>query len=259
MSATKRLRLRIEAIAPGFGLALACFLLHPMAAAQDSGEDSVRARPLLAREDVQKKNVEGVMSLPVGKGRRADFLDEQPSPDSRYIADWVVDSGDNQGMPFIIIDKVGAMAFLFGAEGQLRGAAPVLLGAALGDDSAADIGTRKLADVRPHERTTPAGRFVASLAKNLRGKEILWVDYEAGIALHRVATSNAKDRRPQRLATATPLDNRVSYGCINVPVTFYENVVSPAFTGTNGIVYVLPESRSVRKAFGSYDVQARNG
>jgi hypothetical protein len=169
-----------------------------------------------------------------------------------------VDSGDNQGMPFVIIDKVGAMAFLFGAEGQLRGAAPVLLGAALGDDSAADIGTRKLADVRPHERTTPAGRFVASLAKNTRGKEILWVDYEAGIALHRVATSNAKDRRPQRLATATPLDNRVSYGCINVPVTFYENVVSPAFTGTNGIVYVLPESRSVREAFGSYDVQARS-
>ncbi|SHI01172.1 hypothetical protein SAMN04488135_10727 [Pollutimonas bauzanensis] len=197
------------------------------------------------------------MPPPARKAGRADFLEERPSPDSRYIADWVVDSGDNQGMPFIIIDKVRAMAFLFGAEGQLRGAAPVLLGAALGDDSAVNIGTRKLADVRPDERTTPAGRFVASLARNLHGKEILWVDYEAGIALHRVATSNAKDRRPQRLATATPLDNRISYGCINVPVTFYENVVSPAFTGTNGIVYVLPESRSVRKAFGSYDVQAR--
>lgn len=197
------------------------------------------------------------MPVPAGQGKRADFLDKKPSPDSRYIADWVVDSGDNQGMPFMIIDKVAAMAFLFGAEGQLRDAAPVLLGSATGDESAADIGTRKLADIRPHERTTPAGRFEASLAKNPRGKEILWVDYEAGIALHRVATASAKDRRSQRLATATPTDNRISYGCINVPVTFYENVVSPAFTGTSGIVYVLPESRSVRGAFGSYDVEGR--
>lgn len=189
----------------------------------------------------------------------ADFLDERPSPDSRYIADWVVDSGDNQGMPFIIIDKVDAIAFLFGAEGQLRGAAPVLLGMAVGDTSAADIGTRKLADIRPDERTTPAGRFVASLAKGLRGIEILWVDYEAGIALDRVSTSNTKGRRAQRLATVTPSDNRISYGGINVPVTSYENVVSPAFKGTNGVVYALPESGSVRGAFQSYDVLARNG
>ena len=259
MSAIKRSRLGAAATTPGFCLALVCLLLHPMAAAQDKRQDSADTPAVLARQVAPKADVEGIMSQPAGKSKRADFLKESPSPDSRYIADWVVHSGDNQDMPFIIIDKVGAMAFLFGAGGQLRGAAPVLLGSAQGDDSAADIGTRKLSDIRPHERTTPAGRFEASLAKNLRGKEILWVDYEAGIALHRVATASAKDRRSQRLATASPADNRISYGCINVPVTFYENVVSPAFTGTNGIVYVLPESRSVRKAFGSYDVHTRDG
>lgn len=258
MSATNGLRLRIRTHAPGLGLVLASLFLHLAAVAQDSRQVSVKAHPTLAREDVRQTNTETLISMPVGKGRRADFLSEQPSADSRYIADWVMDSGDNQGMPFVIIDKVGAMGFLFSAEGQLRGAAPVLLGAALGDDSAADIGTRKLADVRPHERTTPAGRFVASLSKNLRGKEILWVDYDAGIALHAVVTSNAKDRRSQRLATATPLDNRISYGCINVPLTFFENVVGPAFTDTSGIVYVLPEARSVQRAFGSYDVRMRD-
>ena len=56
----------------------------------------------------------------------------------------------------------------------------------------------------------------------------------------------------ERLATATTLDKRISYGCINVPVKFYENVVHPAFTGTNGIVYVLPETRSTREVFASY-------
>jgi hypothetical protein len=30
--------------------------------------------------------------------------------------------------------------------------------------------------------------------------------------------------------------------------------VSPAFKKTNGIVYVLPETRSARETFGSYDV-----
>lgn len=183
-------------------------------------------------------------------------MNEQPSPESRYIADWVIDSGDNDGMPFIVINKVRAKAFLFGAEGQLRGAAPVLLGIAVGDDSAVNIGTRKLSDIPRDERTTPAGRFVASLAKNLRGKEILWVDYEENIALHSVVTSNPKERRPQRLATETPLDNRISYGCINVPTTFFENVVRSAFTHTSGIVYVLPETRPVRGAFGAYYVQA---
>ena len=67
-------------------------------------------------------------------------------------------------------------------------------------------------------------------------------------------TSNPKERRLQRLSTPTPLDNRISYGCINVPAKFFENVVHPAFTGTNGIVYVLPETRLPRALFASYDV-----
>ncbi|MDP2707498.1 MAG: hypothetical protein Q8O70_08355, partial [Burkholderiales bacterium] len=41
------------------------------------------------------------------------------------------------------------------------------------------------------------------------------------------------------------------------PVRFYEQVVRPAFTGTDGIVYVLPETSPVRVAFGSYDVEER--
>jgi hypothetical protein len=34
-------------------------------------------------------------------------------------------------------------------------------------------------------------------------------------------------------------------------------LVSPAFSGTDGIVYVLPETRPARKVFGSYDVEER--
>lgn len=192
-----------------------------------------------------------------GSLKRADFARERASRDARHVADWVVDSGDNRGMPFVIVDKMDAKVFVFDAGGRILGAAPALLGSARGDDSFPGIGDREYSDMRPEERTTPAGRFVAVLGRNFRGEDIVWVDYEAAVSLHRVITTNPQERRLERLATPTPLDNRISYGCINVPARFYETVVRPAFTGTDGIVYVLPEARSVREVFGSYDVEER--
>ena len=162
----------------------------------------------------------------------ADFAGEQASRDARQLADWVVDSGDNAGKPFVIVDKVNARIFVFEAGGRIRGAAPALLGAARGDHSVPGIGERELSAIRPADRTTPAGRFVAAPGRNSRGEDIVWVDYDGAVSLHRVITSNPKERRLHRLATPTPRDNRISYGCINVPVAFYETVVRPAFTGT---------------------------
>ena len=56
---------------------------------------------------------------------------------------------------------------------------------------------------------------------------------------------------------AEPLDNRISYGCINVSAEFYQGVVSPAFTGTRGIVYVLPETGSLSEVFSLHDDDKR--
>ncbi len=186
--------------------------------------------------------------------RRAYFGQEAVSSQARHVADWIADSGDNQGMPFMIVDKVQAKVLMFHADGRLQDAAPALLGLARGDDSVPGIGDRKLSSIRPEERTTPAGRFVASLAKDIHGQEILWVDYNTAISLHRVVKGTPSEQRARRLNSATPDDNRVSYGCINVPVNFYDKVVSPAFTGKNGVVYILPETRSAQQVFGSYDV-----
>ena len=186
--------------------------------------------------------------------RRANFELERASPDARHIADWALDSGDNAGMPFVVVDKVNARLFVFDPQGRLRGASPVLLGLARGDHTVPGIGSRKLSTIQPQERTTPAGRFVAALDKSLAGEEILWVDYDSGVALHRVIATIPKERRLQRLESSLPLEHRITFGCINVPVAFYEKVISPTFTGTSGIVYVLPEVRPVREVFGSYDV-----
>jgi hypothetical protein len=196
--------------------------------------------------------------LATSQPKRADFGKERLSPEAAHIAGWVVDSGDNQGMPFMIVDKVHAKVLMFNADGRLQAATPALLGLARGDDSVPGIGERKMSSIRPEERTTPAGRFVASLDRDIHGQELLWVDYETAISLHRVVKGTPSEQRAQRLASATTDDNRVSYGCINVPVNFYDKVVSPAFTGTNGVVYILPETRSAREVFGSYDVAERD-
>jgi len=181
---------------------------------------------------------------------RANFLRESASTDARRLADWIVDSHDNDSLPFAIVDKIAARVFVFGSEGMLRGAAAALLGVAVGDDSIPGIGDRPLAAIRPEERTTPAGRFAAALGEDLE-TDILWIDYDAAISMHRVITTSPKERRLQRLATPTPLDNRISYGCINVPAKFYDSVVHPAFLET-GIVYVLPETRSLGQEFPTY-------
>ena len=180
-----------------------------------------------------------------------DFQQESASSEVRYVAGWIVNSGDNRGMPYAIIDKVNAKVFVFDTGGNLQGAAPALLGMARGDNSVPGIGERKLSTIRPEERSTPAGRFVSSLSSDVSGKQILVIDYAASLSLHPLAKGTPAERRAQRLESATSDDNRISYGCINVPVKFYQKVISPAFTKTNGLVYILPETSKASDMFGS--------
>ena len=186
---------------------------------------------------------QAVRAEPVGR-----FGTEAVSNDARDTADWVAASHDNQGLPFIVIDKVNAVVFAFDSTGRLRGTAPALLGMARGDASVPGIGQRKLATITPAERTTPAGRFKASLGRDFE-QDILWIDYDAALSMHRVIKGRRVDDRAGRLASPTPSDNRISYGCVNVPPGFYDGVVKPLFTGTVGIVYILPETKPLRSVF----------
>ncbi len=181
--------------------------------------------------------------------RSADFAANPASADARLIADWVANSGDSRGLPFIILDKRDARVFVFGAQGRLIDSSPVLLGATPGDDSVADIGTRPMASVREDEKTTPAGRFVAQAGKNASHEDVVWVDYRNAVSMHRVRLVDPKERRLERLASPDPADRRISYGCINVPVAFFDSVVWPLLRSTRAVVYVLPEVRDVHEVF----------
>jgi hypothetical protein len=167
-----------------------------------------------------------------------------------YVATWVADTGDNAGMPYVIIDKIGARVYLWDGTGHLQGSAPALLGMVAGDGSVPGIGDRKLSAIRPDQRTTPAGRFIASMGHDLHGADLLWIDYATALALHRVVKGTPDERRAQRLSSETAADNRISYGCINVPVRFFDTIVAPAFASSSGVVYILPETSPARALFG---------
>lgn len=178
-----------------------------------------------------------------------------PNPDAlsaaaRHIADWVAASHDNQGVEFVIVDKKSATVYVFDASAKLTGSTPVLLGAATGDDSVPGIGDRPIAEVRPEERTTPAGRFNGERGRNAQGEDVVWVDYDAAVSMHRVRANNPKERRLERLATPTADDNRISYGCINVPAAFYDAQIRPIFARRTAVVYVLPEVKTLQQVFG---------
>jgi len=174
------------------------------------------------------------------------------------LAARVMATGDAGGLPFIIIDKVAAEVFVYDAEGRLQGAAPALIGLARGDLSAPGIGDRPLSAIRPNERTTPAGRFVSRIgpAKGAYYR-VPWVDFATAISMHPVVTSNPKEHRLERLRSLFPDDRRITYGCINVSFAFYDRVVRPTFTGTDGVVYILPEILPLEAVFPALGRQLR--
>lgn len=190
---------------------------------------------------------------------RADFAGHKASADARKVADWALATGDTRGAPFVIVDKKRARMHVFDGAGLLQGSAPVLLGLAKGDHTVPGIGDKPLEQIKPEERTTPAGRFAGEHGINAAGKDIIWVDYDAAVSLHRVLTTNAKERRLHRLATPTVADNRISFGCINVPTAFYDGVLLRTLGKANPVVYVLPETRSLEEAIGVSDVRMSAG
>jgi len=184
--------------------------------------------------------------------RHASITGQNVPTAVKKMADWVVDSGDNRGVPFVIVDKVEAKVFVFDTSGEMLGTAWVLVGLARGDDTVPGIGTMPLKKITPDMRTTPAGRFVATIGHDLGKLNVLWVDYPNAVSLHRVINTVPAERRLERIVSKVRGDHRISYGCINVPAQFFDSVVDPTFKDTSGIVYILPEVKELRAVFPAY-------
>jgi hypothetical protein len=209
------------------------------------------AAPLLAL-DADNANAQSAATPAATK--RVDFRGATVPPDVQHIAEWAVYSGDHKGLPFIIVDKVNAQALAFDRTGRLVRRTPVLLGIGVGDVFAPGVVNMNMYDTQPWQRITPAGRFFAEEDLNLKGQRVLWVDYDTSIAIHKLPSKKTKQRRHERIVSPDPAEHRITYGCINVPPAFYDQVVHPLFRRKGGIVYVLPESTPLKSVFKSYDV-----
>ena len=175
---------------------------------------------------------------------RADFRGVAASADAQRVADWALHAGDHEGLPFIVVDKRHAKTYVFDRAGALIDWTPSLLGMGVGDYFEPGVTEMNMYQTQPHQRITPAGRFRAEEWQKPNGEWILWLDYSTQIALHKLRKSQLalSQEREARLYSNDPEDNRVTYGCVNVPPEFYDRVITPTFNKTGGIVYVLPES-----------------
>jgi hypothetical protein len=168
---------------------------------------------------------------------------------ARHMADWVVTRRDNGRMPFIVLDKRDARLYVFEAGGRLIDQTPVLLGSAHGDETYPGIGDVPIAQVKPYQRTTAAGRFVTRPGLDADHTDVVWLDYDAALAMHRVINKVHSERRLQRLASDNPKVRRISWGCINIPIEFFDSYISPVFGKRSGVTYVIPERKTFAAVF----------
>ncbi|OWK28121.1 hypothetical protein [Sphingomonas dokdonensis] len=179
------------------------------------------------------------------------------SGEAQRVARWVQSSGDHHHLPFAVIDKKNAALSLYDAAGTLLDTVPVLIGIAPGDTASAGIGAKKLSEIGPAEKTTPAGRYLAKFGLAVGRQRVLWVDYATSVAIHTIPTdSPRKERRRERMLSPTPDDNRITFGCINVPRAFYAKLLQPRFGRKGGYVYVLPDSLPLEDVFPRLRVEA---
>jgi lipoprotein-anchoring transpeptidase ErfK/SrfK len=187
-------------------------------------------------------------------GPLANFGKTPASADVVHVANWISYTHNNSKRAFILIDKKDARMYVFDPHGKLKSRTAVLLGKAVGDNSAPGIGDKPISQITEDEKTTPAGRFLAQPGRNTGGDDIIWIDYSAAISMHRMRKVSAQEHRADRMATPDPGDNRISYGCVNVPHNFFNTVLKPTVMKNGAFVYVLPETRSPQQQFGSFDV-----
>ena len=172
------------------------------------------------------------------------------SADARYVEHWIHEKGDDHGRPFVIVDKKAARIYVFGAGGALVGMSSTILGQSRGDIPVPGAGQKNPSDLLPYERKTPAGRFESQPGRNLHGEPVVWVDYDTGIAIHRVRPGISQMQRTASLASVDPNNKRLSLGCVVVPESFFLTVVLPTLGHVHGMVYVLPEDEPVQAMFG---------
>jgi N12 class adenine-specific DNA methylase len=179
--------------------------------------------------------------------KTADFNGENAPADVVKTANWVVQAGNNEGKPFVIADKRNGALFTFDKTGTLDSKTPALFGKEIGD-----IANPNAAMEDASAKVTPSGRFYGEVvADEEYGKTVDFYssNKDWNIAIHKVYLGDPSERRATRLTSESATDNRISYGCINLPESGMKSLLRNFKDTQGGYVYVLPETPKGRAAF----------
>lgn len=164
---------------------------------------------------------------------------ENVSQQASDTINWVVKQKDHNGKAFVVADKAQGKILIVDTDGKILNTQNAIFGKNKGDSSAFG--------------NTPSGRFLlhktdtknlSDLDKRVFGDSVLdLTDKETGrkvtndqgqvVAMHRVV--NTAERKAA-LNSATPNDNYLSHGCINIPTAYYNSAVDKL---DGAMVYVL--------------------
>jgi hypothetical protein len=164
---------------------------------------------------------------------------EQPTSDAQTVLDYVNETGDNNGQPYIIVSKKEGVLRLYDKDGGLLHTANVLVGKEYGDYVSG--ANRDIESIKQGEsqKITAAGRFETATSKSAEYGEVVPTK-EFGAtrqAIHTVCLKFAHERRAERLEGK--LSNRISFGCINVHASTSKVLNNAMREG--GVVYVTPD------------------
>lgn len=199
--------------------------------------------PAAKKLDTKLQNIDTNINL------KPDFGGQEVSKSVANLTEWVVNTNNNNTLPFIIADKKNAELYVFDNSGKLINKSSALFGEQIGDIIKSE-----------NDKITPSGRFYGEVARSINpdennfsyGRTIDFARYgDADIAIHKLYTGFADENRQERLDSKNVADNRISYGCINVEEEFLNKNILPQFKQRGGIVYILPETKEGIRSFKS--------
>ena len=190
-----------------------------------------------------KKNVAAVsMALAITTGTTLAIPTEAnaATPTETAVVQNIVGQNDNQGKQFIVADKQAGTLTMYTASGQQITSTPALFGKTAGDSvSSKNTPSGRFETKQANVSTEGYGGSAQVLTQNGQNLQLGGSTY----AIHRVYTKYASENRQGRLDTPTATDNRISLGCINVPVDFYDTYLN---SDQATVVYVMPETDAGR-------------
>lgn len=190
---------------------------------------------------------------------------ERPKVDFKEVAvpGYIQQVADNRmrahpNKPIVIVDKQMGLTYMIDANGVLAGKSASLTGKTKGDFRSEEAKkTASVESIAEKDKVTEAGMFEGALKKSEDyGRVITLQEFNNySVALHQTYLKKPAERRQERLESATPEDNRISFGCINVPNEFMQNVVlkSIPYGMTRFPIVVIPESKSIQAFWPSED------